>query len=63
MVARATKNTGGGMVAGAIMVPRVGSFYGSRMVPGERMVADGRMVKLFFVLEWLVVVEWLLVVE
>ncbi len=57
MVARATKNTGGGMVAGALMVPRVGSFYGSRMVPGERMVADGRMLKLFFVLEWLVVVE------
>jgi hypothetical protein len=44
MVARAAKNTGGGMVAGALMVARVGSFYSSKMVPGGRMVADGRMV-------------------
>jgi hypothetical protein len=35
---RAANNAGGGMVAGALMVARVGSFYGSRMVPGGRML-------------------------
>jgi hypothetical protein len=34
MFVRAAKNAGGGMVAGALMVARVGSFSGSRMVPG-----------------------------
>ncbi len=32
------------MVAGSLMLARVGSFSGSRMVPGGTMVADGRKV-------------------
>ncbi len=60
MVARAAKNTGGGLVACALMVARVGSFMVVEWCQEEEwllMVKRFPVVKWFFLLEWLVVVE------
>ncbi len=59
MVARFAKNAGGGMVAGALLVARVGSLVKEWLLMVEWFPA----VKWLFLLECLVEVEWLLVVE